>query len=137
MDGVDLIFHEAGHAVFRIFGSELLMVMGGTIMQLLVPAVVTFYFFTHNQKFSSSITGIWLAQSFFNVVVYERDAWTMELPLLGGDGVIHDWNYIVTELNLVGQIKTLGNIIYGMGLVVIMLSIVAGVYYSGDKNTET
>lgn len=136
MDGVDLIFHEAGHMIFRIFGSELLMVMGGTIMQLLVPAVFTIYFFTHGQRFSSAITGIWLSQSFFNVAVYERDAWAMELPLLGGGDVIHDWNYIVTELNLIGQIKTLGNIIYGTGVAVLILSIVVGVYYSREKKTE-
>lgn len=137
MDGVDLIFHEAGHAVFRIFGSELLMVMGGTIMQLLVPAVFTLYFFTRGQRFSSSITGIWLAQSLFNVTVYERDAWAMELPLLGGEDVIHDWNYIVTELGLIGQIKTLGNIIYGTGMIVLILSVAVGVYYSRDMKTET
>ena len=131
MDGVDLIFHEAGHAIFRIFGWELLMVMGGTIMQLLVPVVFTFYFFTHNQKFSSSITGIWLAQSLFNIVVYERDAWAMELDLLGGD-VIHDWNYILRELNLMGHIDPIGNAIYGVGWVVLFVSIIAGLYYCRD-----
>jgi hypothetical protein len=132
MDGVDLIFHEAGHAIFRIFGNEFLMIMGGTLMQLLVPVVFTLYFFIHGQRFSSSITGIWLSQSFFNVAVYERDAWAMELPLLGGENVTHDWNYIVTELDLIGQIKTLGNIIYGTGLTVLMISIAVGIYYSRD-----
>ena len=129
MDGVDLIFHEAGHAIFRIFGWELLMVMGGTIMQLLVPAVVTFYFFTRSQRFSSSITGILLAQSLFNSVVYERDAFAMKLDLLGGD-VIHDWNYILNALNLMGHIELIGNIIFDMGLAVLVSSIVVGVYYS-------
>ncbi|ABQ26637.1 hypothetical protein [Geotalea uraniireducens] len=37
LDRVDLIVHEAGHLLFGYFG-EFIMVIGGTVGQLLVPA---------------------------------------------------------------------------------------------------
>jgi len=35
-----LVFHEAGHVLFALFGHGL-MVDGGSLMQLIVPAVLT------------------------------------------------------------------------------------------------
>ena len=34
------VFHEAGHLLFGVFGWETLTVLGGTLMQLLVPMPV-------------------------------------------------------------------------------------------------
>jgi hypothetical protein len=43
IDSVDLPIHEAGHPLFSIFG-EFIGYAGGTLMQLLVPAVFLGYF---------------------------------------------------------------------------------------------
>ena len=37
LDSANLAFHEAGHPIFGLFSSRL-MVYGGTLMQLLLPA---------------------------------------------------------------------------------------------------
>ena len=34
--GIDLIFHEAGHVIFGFFG-QFLAVLGGSLMQVLIP----------------------------------------------------------------------------------------------------
>ena len=39
LDSLNLVFHEAGHPLFSPFG-ETLHILGGTLMQLLVPALV-------------------------------------------------------------------------------------------------
>jgi len=130
MDRVDLVFHEAGHAIFRVFGWEFLMVLGGTLMQLIMPAAITAYFFINGQRFSSGVTGIWLAQSIFNVSVYAKDAWDMELPLLGGEDSIHDWNYMLNSLGLLGHAELVSNIIYITGFSVLVFSLALGVYNS-------
>ncbi|MFZ2256380.1 MAG: hypothetical protein WAW59_07155 [Patescibacteria group bacterium] len=39
----NLIFHEAGHVIFMPFG-ELLAILGGSLMQLIVPGVIVYVF---------------------------------------------------------------------------------------------
>ncbi|PJE51001.1 MAG: hypothetical protein COV29_01840 [Candidatus Yanofskybacteria bacterium CG10_big_fil_rev_8_21_14_0_10_36_16] len=68
-DGVDLIIHEAGHFVFLPFG-EFIYIAGGTLLQLLMPALFVFYFFKKDQFYSASLVTMWLGQSFINVSVY-------------------------------------------------------------------
>jgi hypothetical protein len=107
--------------------------MGGTLMQLIVPSVFIIYFFFHGQRYSSALTGIWLAGSFFGISIYARDAWVMELPLLGGvtgDTDYHDWNIIVSELNMIGQIQQIADAFYYTGILVLAGSIAFGIYYS-------
>jgi len=43
LDRVDLVFHEAGHVIFGFFG-EFIGLLGGSLMQVLIPAIVTGYF---------------------------------------------------------------------------------------------
>jgi hypothetical protein len=41
--GPNLIFHEAGHVIFMPFG-EFTMILGGSLMQCIVPAVIVYVF---------------------------------------------------------------------------------------------
>jgi len=43
LHGVNLIFHEAGHVVFRPFG-RFMTILGGSLLQILVPLVVMLVF---------------------------------------------------------------------------------------------
>jgi hypothetical protein len=43
LDRVDLVFHEAGHLIFGFFG-EFIGILGGSLMQVLILAIVTGYF---------------------------------------------------------------------------------------------
>ncbi len=55
LDRVDLVFHEAGHVTFGFFG-EFIGILGGSLMQVLIPAIVVGYFFTHRQPYSGAVT---------------------------------------------------------------------------------
>ena len=43
MDNLTLIIHEAGHTIFGIFGWRFLTVLGGTLLQILIPFLLTLY----------------------------------------------------------------------------------------------
>lgn len=129
LDRVDLIFHEAGHVIFGIFG-EFIGVLGGTLMQLLIPAVITIYFYVTQQTYSAAVTLFWVAQNLFNVSVYVKDARVQALPLLGGEDAIHDWNDILGRLHLLNWDQVVGNVIYAAGLVVLWVSVAWGLYAS-------
>lgn len=131
LDRVDLIAHEAGHMLFRWFG-EFMMVIGGTIGQILVPAAITVYFYLRRELFSSAVALFWVGQNFFNITNYVKDAQAMELPLvsIGGGDAVHDWNYILLKFNVLRHDQAVGKAFYIIGLLIIIASVALGFYYS-------
>jgi hypothetical protein len=99
IDGVNLVIHEAGHVVFMPFG-ELLSVAGGSLFQVIVPAVFVVYFYRRGQGYSAALVLFWVGESLLNVSVYAGDALKLQLPLLGGDDSIHDWNHLLSATGL-------------------------------------
>ncbi len=102
IDGVNLIFHEAGHAIC-FFLPTLITAAAGSSFQILIPLVCSIYFYQRCEPLSAGILGLWLAQNCSSVANYMRDAIPMQMPLLGGDSSIHDWNYIFSTLNILSQ----------------------------------
>jgi len=99
IDGVNLLMHEAGHLLFS-FGGEFITVLGGTLLQLIMPKLFTGYFLLKKDFLGISFGLAWLSTSLFNIATYIADAQEMVLPLVGGDGVGHDWNYLLIQTNL-------------------------------------
>lgn len=135
LDRVDLVIHEAGHMLFRWFG-EFLMVIGGTLGQLLVPAGITVYFYLRREMFSSAVALFWVGQNVFNISVYVKDAQAMEMPLVsigGGEDTIHDWNYILLRFGLLRHDQGIGTLVYTIGLLLVITAVVAAFYFSFDR----
>lgn len=104
MHSVDLVFHEAGHVLFRPFG-DFMTVLGGSLMQLIVPAVVVAAFLWKRDAFGAAVGLWWLGQNFVDLAPYIYDASRLVLPLLGGvTGAdvpgYHDWNNILRRLDM-------------------------------------
>jgi len=131
IDGVNLVAHEAGHLLFSWFG-EFIMVIGGTIGQLLVPCAFTVYFFLRREFFSATVTLLWVGQNFCNISVYAGDAQAMNLPLVsvGGDDAIHDWNYILAKAGLLRWDRLIANTIRAAGVIIMSAAVIGGIYFS-------
>ncbi len=127
IDNANLIFHEAGHSIFIFFG-DFIHILGGSLFQILLPLVITLYFFFNKQKLSGAVCLMWVGQNFINVSVYAGDALKQNLPLLGGDSVIHDWNYLLTYTNELTSTDQIASILYNTGLVLIVLGAVVAFY---------
>jgi len=134
IDNVDLIIHEAGHWIFIFFG-EMISVIGGSFNQILIPFIFSVYFFLRRDFYSAYLIFMWFGYNIVNVSVYMSDALYMNLPLLGGDSVIHDWNYILGKFNLLNQAHLLGSITRTIGIFVIITGAVLAVRF-GLKNDE-
>jgi hypothetical protein len=123
IDGLNLVIHEAGHVVFHPFG-EFMMIAGGSLFQVIVPLVFAGYFYFNKKEFSSAFVLFWVGESLLNVSVYAGDAVVMQLPLLGGDNSIHDWNYMLDQLNLLRQTAGIAQGIRLAGTLSIIVAIV-------------
>lgn len=140
LDLVDLPIHETGHLVFRLFG-EFMMIAGGSLFQIIVPAVFVGYFVRQEKYYSAGIVLFWVGQSLLNVFVYANDAVVMQLVLTSGmtgsEGGFHDWNYLLTETGLIGATKTIAALIRLAGSLTIVAAIAVSVYYSLYPQNET
>src|SRR6201987_3314757 len=62
-DFVNLMIHEAGH-VFFAWGGNTLMLLGGTLGELLVPLLCALYFFFHGQTYGFVFFAFWFFDNF-------------------------------------------------------------------------
>ena len=133
LDNVDLAIHETGHLLFRILG-EFMGIAGGSLFQVIFPAVFVGYFIWQRSYYSAAIVLLWAGQSILNVWVYAADAVVMQLVLTSGftgsEGSFHDWNYMLTETGLIGSTKIVAGIIRTIGTLVIIASGVFSIYHS-------
>ncbi|HRI03397.1 MAG TPA: hypothetical protein PLL77_06610 [Pyrinomonadaceae bacterium] len=133
LDNVDLPIHEFGHLLFRILG-EFMGIAGGSLFQVIFPAVFVGYFLWQRSFYSAAIVSLWVGQSILNVWVYAADAVVMQLVLTSGstgaEGSFHDWNYMLSHFGLLGSTKSIAGIIRFIGTSTIIISSVFSVYYS-------
>lgn len=134
LNGVNVLIHEAGHPLFGIFG-EFMAALGGTLMQLIMPALFVGYFFFHNQKFSGSIVLFWVGHNLLYISVYVADAVVMQLPLIGNGDRIHDWNYILSELQLLHRTDKIALMIRFFSITVTIAAFILSVIFS-QSNEE-
>lgn len=139
LDLVDLPIHETGHLLFRPFG-EFMMIAGGSLFQVIMPALFVGYFVWKAQYYSAAIVLFWVGQSILNVWVYAADAVVMQLVLLGGltgsEGSFHDWNYMLTRLGLLDSTKTVAGLIRAVGTLTIIAAAALSIYLSFGDETE-
>lgn len=119
LDGANFIFHEAGHVLFSFFG-QFLQILGGSLTQVAMPLMCTGYFARQRRAAASAATLFWTGESMTHVAIYIADARVMALPLHGGEGVIHDWNYLLGRLHLVNHAENLGRLVFAMGVIAIL-----------------
>ena len=140
LDLVDLPVHETGHLLFRPFG-EFLTVAGGSLFQLIMPAIFVGYFVWSEKHYSAAIVLFWVGQSLLNVYVYAADAVVMQLVLLGGmtgsEGSFHDWNYLLTETGLINSTRTIAGLIRFLGTLTGGAALILSIRYSFDAAPPT
>ncbi len=128
-DGINLAIHEAGHLLFRFFGT-FIMIAGGTALQLMAPLGCCVYFYRRPDYFGVAFSGFWLAANCYHVATYVADARAQILPLVtvGGGVPIHDWNYLLSTLGLLDLDGTLAWMIRAAGFTIMWASIAYGAW---------
>lgn len=128
IDNADLVIHEAGHFFFRIFG-QFIYTLGGTLMQILLPSLITWHFWRNKYRTGTQIGLLWLGQNIINISVYAADARAQALPLLGGDNVYHDWTYILGALNLMQYDTEVGYMFFGSAIIIFAATVLLPLFF--------
>lgn len=132
LHNIHLVFHEAGHIIFIPFGF-FMTILGGTLGQLIMPAVVLITFLFKKNIFAATVGLWWLAHSFMDIAPYIDDALVQQLVLLGGHTGAdapgnHDWNNILGELNRLEKCNDYANLAYNIGTALMLLAFAWGAY---------
>ena len=132
-DGVNLAFHEMGHAAFIWFRSRILTVAGGTIFQLGIPITAGAYLL-HKQRdpFGATVCVFWLGTALFGAGVYAADARAQALPLVSPFGPVdvdsHDWTVMLMRYGMLSRDQAIGAALRRGGVVAMVASLVAGAW---------
>ncbi len=132
MHRVNLVFHEAGHVVFMVFG-RFMHILGGSLGQLLMPAIVMVMLIRKNRdNFGGSIALWWFGQSLKDLAPYINDARDLQLQLLTGYSQdvpeTHDWANILTSLHLISHERTIARADDVVGTLIMLLAMAWGGY---------
>ncbi|MEW6652156.1 MAG: hypothetical protein AB1394_01675 [Bacteroidota bacterium] len=132
IDYLNLLIHEGGHGVFRIFG-DFIYTLGGTLMQIIIPTMFVVYYFIKKIKIGVQIFLVWLGQNFFNISVYASDAQTQKLPLLGSGKVYHDWTYLLNKIDIIEYDSLIGNIFIFIGIAMFCTALLVPLVIKEEK----
>lgn len=121
-----LVFHEAGHLIFRLFG-EWVSVLGGTLGQLLMPLLLAGALLLKNRDPFGAAIGVWfVGVSLLDVAPYIYDALDPQLMLLSGstgEAGGHDWIYLLDSLGIISRAHLLGALTHKLGALVLLLAL--------------
>jgi hypothetical protein len=112
IDDANLVFHEAGHPIFGLFGSTLGL-YGGTLGQLAIPGGIAAAFWARREAVGCAVTGFWFFENFLNIARYMADARAQVLPLVGGGE--HDWTHIFSRWGVLSSDTAIAGFVAGVG----------------------
>ena len=124
-----LIFHEAGHVIFGVLG-EWLMMLGGTLGQLVMPAILGGALLIKNRDPFGASIGLWFfGVSLLDIAPYMYDALHPQLMLLSGttgeDGG-HDWIYLFSSVGQLAKAQHIGNLVHKLAAITVLASMAWG-----------
>ncbi len=133
IDNINLPVHETGHLVFAPFGNTL-QLLGGTVLQLLLPLAFAAYFTMHRDEHAASVSIWWVGENFVNVSTYMADAQVMDLPLVGGGE--HDWNQLFAQWGVLSHAVQYAQLARGFGFLVMLVATVWGLFEALDAKVK-
>jgi hypothetical protein len=139
LDSANFIFHEGGHFIFGFgamftigyvaeFPALFIGVLGGSLNEVLIPAIFAGYFFWHGKIASGCVTLWWMGQSISGVALYAADGQALRLPLHGSDGsdaaAIHDWHRLLKWTGLLDHATTVGGLFFLVAILTMLAALV-------------
>ena len=117
IDSANLVVHEGGHNLFGWFGSTLGL-LGGTLLQWLVPLLLAAYFFAQRQFTGVVFCLFFFFENWLYTATYMADARAQVLPLVttgDPDFVEHDFYAIFSSLGVLDLDTKIATVVRVLG----------------------
>lgn len=126
---LNFVFHEMAH-IFTFFLPSILTAAAGSAIELFIPLFLIVTSLLTKSYFSTLIGGWWLVLSTQSVADYVADARSQDLILFtpGGGVAVHDWNYILGQLNALEYDTLIATILRIFGITVYVITILFGIW---------
>jgi hypothetical protein len=124
-DWMNLYIHEAGHLLFKLFGRWMYF-LGGSLTQIFLPLALMLVI-ARQRNWYIGAAGFWMGENMVNVSVYIKDAPVRKLHLIG-KGLIHDWNWLLS--NNLEAAEPLGDAVFIAGVLLCAVSIIVGIIFA-------
>jgi hypothetical protein len=112
IDNANLMIHEGGH-VFFAWGGRTLMLLGGTLGELLFPLACGAFFFFHRQTYGLAFSLFWFFENFLYIGTYMADARACALPLVNSD--TGDWTILFSQWGILFYDVKIGHFMRALG----------------------
>lgn len=122
-DTLDLVIHEAGHYFFMFFG-KYIHALGGTLMQIIIPSILIYFFYRNSYRPGIQVFLFWLGQNFLSISVYVQDARARVLPLFGPPNAKHDWYYLLGEINALEFDQEIGYLFVALAVGIFIVAVI-------------
>jgi hypothetical protein len=133
LDHANLMFHEAGHALFSWAGYYT-HILGGTIGQLLLPMICALAFVRRGETAGAAFCAFWFFENLLYVAAYMADARRSALPLVGSDE--SDWTILFTHWGVLGDDRTIASIVRGLGWMGMLAAVAWFVWMAATRDDE-
>ncbi len=124
LGGLNLALHEIGHILFLPL-PDFWTVAGGTLVELAIPVGAGILFFLRKEDAGVAFSLFWLGTVLAGVALYAGDARLQALPLVSpfSGTPQHDWAFLLREMGMLEQDRTLFLLFRRMGLVAMLAAL--------------
>ena len=120
-----------------IFRWRFLTILGGTIMEMLIPFLLFISAWWKHQKAVVQFSLFWLAFAWFDSAAYCMDARFQQLPLIGNlPKTAHDFTNLLTTTGLIDHYRTFAWFMFLIGFVILIISLTWPAFYKNKKPEE-
>jgi hypothetical protein len=124
MTNLLLIVHEAGHTFFSVFGNRIVTISGGSLNEILFPAIILVYTLFNKLTKAAQVAFYMIGSAWFSVAFYAADASQRQLPLIGNLGKeAHDWHNLLRHWDILDKDGLIGIIFLSIGTVFYLIAL--------------
>lgn len=129
--GINLGFHEMGHALFSWSDDRILTAAGGTIVEVAVPlGAAAYLLLKQHDPFGATVCLFWLGTVLVGAGTYAADARAQALPLVSPFGPVdvdsHDWTVVLMKYGMLSRDQEIGGLLRTAGMAAMAGGIVLG-----------
>ena len=129
MHSILLPIHEAGHVLFMPFG-EFLMILGGSVFQLMVPLGISIAFYwKQRDNFGAAMGAWWAGVSLVDLSAYIYDSLHPQMIMVGGhtgETGPHDWIYLLGSFGQLPHAQGIGAFVHACGALFMIVALLWG-----------